>query len=702
MRPPDPPPGWLGHVLRDGARTYLYRGRLRRLLGLPEGGPGVDFAAASAPPVGFRYLELPWSAEGSPVGLGALPVGQDPRLGQVEEPWSVPEGLAVPEDSGAGVAASSPPGSAAGEQTAAPVAECRGVEIPGISEVKRLFPALDEAGPAADAAPRAVGAPRRPAGSQPTAAPPAASQRATSQPAAVPREAGPLDAALPHVAAPDAALPSAASSPRPTVTAGQTGIRREQAAALEKPAAREQMDSDSGTCEPSSDPQMAETQRVAAALDAALSTAASAPRPPATARQTGTRQAKTAAMDKAPTIRQVERDSEISQPPDAAPPDAAQVQSTRADTIQAAASTVLPKARHAGSPVAVGRGGSSSPGSSADARSAAFEAAPRAAGAAAASRPTTAPPIASPPAASPRAALPDPATPNTAASSRSTAMAQPTGAGRADTAAGERVAVIGQLGATAPRPAAARRAAARQADIQPAALRSPPTSSSAVTRRNAAEGPVETEPECSRSVPASESLVLQPSAAVPASSAPEASMPPKSASPTSVSASSVPASSASTSAAFAPTAPESTEPASSIPPSSASLASAPASSVHALSAASVSVPASSASPAPELLTAPEPVPQPSGMLPIRRHPESEGIERLRRAVCRRVAKASPPSSDTSEPGARASSRPTSPVEPQPSAARRPAVVVAGVPPLRTPDAFWERSYLSHSLLRTPR
>jgi hypothetical protein len=50
-----PPVSYLLPILSDGARPYLYRNRVRQLLGVPEHGEGGMAFAPMVPPVGFRY-----------------------------------------------------------------------------------------------------------------------------------------------------------------------------------------------------------------------------------------------------------------------------------------------------------------------------------------------------------------------------------------------------------------------------------------------------------------------------------------------------------------------------------------------------------------------------------------------------------------------------------------------------------------------
>ena len=53
--------GYLASVLRDGARPYLYRGGVCRLLGLPT--MEMRAVAPASPPVGFRYAASSRRAE---------------------------------------------------------------------------------------------------------------------------------------------------------------------------------------------------------------------------------------------------------------------------------------------------------------------------------------------------------------------------------------------------------------------------------------------------------------------------------------------------------------------------------------------------------------------------------------------------------------------------------------------------------------
>lgn len=141
MPSPDSPLGYLRRVLRDGQRPYFYRSRVRRLLGLPENGAEVAYAAATLPPVGFRYLEQPWLAVGIPAGH--LP----DRLRFEDRPPAPGES---PRPEGGDVAAPAAPEALAPSsphQDPATPARRNRIAIPGVSATRQHFPALAEVEP---------------------------------------------------------------------------------------------------------------------------------------------------------------------------------------------------------------------------------------------------------------------------------------------------------------------------------------------------------------------------------------------------------------------------------------------------------------------------------------------------------------------------------------------------------------------------
>jgi len=128
MPSPDPPLGYLRRVLRDGVRPYLYRSRVRRLLGLPENGPEVAYGAAHGVPAGFRYLAQP----GGPTLGPATRALRDrpPAPGERRQGAGVSEAAA---DAGG-------PATPVGD----PIhpARRKQIEVPGVSEPRRHFAAL--------------------------------------------------------------------------------------------------------------------------------------------------------------------------------------------------------------------------------------------------------------------------------------------------------------------------------------------------------------------------------------------------------------------------------------------------------------------------------------------------------------------------------------------------------------------------------